>query len=68
MAVVKIEDYSLVHFLTLDPEKEDSISVVVQHMDHVLQYGEDEEVNTGHDDVDGEGFNDDDGDDDDDDE
>lgn len=50
-AVWQIEDYGLVHFLTLNPDEEDSVSELVQHMDHVLQFGEDEEVNTGRDPV-----------------
>eukprot|EP00011_Vannellida_sp_DIVA3-517-6-12_P006350 CAMPEP_0114621144 /NCGR_PEP_ID=MMETSP0168-20121206/9082_1 /TAXON_ID=95228 ORGANISM="Vannella sp., Strain DIVA3 517/6/12" /NCGR_SAMPLE_ID=MMETSP0168 /ASSEMBLY_ACC=CAM_ASM_000044 /LENGTH=249 /DNA_ID=CAMNT_0001832343 /DNA_START=18 /DNA_END=765 /DNA_ORIENTATION=- len=38
-----IEQYSLVSFLTLNVEDEDSISIVQQQVDHALQYGEDEE-------------------------
>jgi len=39
-----IEDYSMVSFLPLDSNDEDSISLVLQHIDHAIQYGEDVEA------------------------
>eukprot|EP00054_Salpingoeca_dolichothecata_P019865 m.124226 g.124226 ORF g.124226 m.124226 type:complete len:271 (+) comp23413_c0_seq7:20-832(+) len=39
-----IEDFSLVKFVPLDRTDEDSISTVLMHVDHCIQYGEDEEV------------------------
>ena len=39
-----IEDYGMVRFLPLDRSEEESIDVVLQHIDMILQYGEDLEV------------------------
>ena len=39
-----LTDYSMVSFVPLNVNDEDSISLVLQHIDHCLQYGEDEEV------------------------
>ena len=40
-----IEDYGMVRFLPLDISDEESIDIVLQHIDMTLQYGEDLEVN-----------------------
>ena len=50
-----IEDFSLVHFLPMDKEDEDSVSLVLQQVDNCMQFGEDEEVQIrdGHDGGDG---------------
>lgn len=39
-----IEDYSLVRFLPMDREDDDTVSLVLQQVDHCMQFGEDEEV------------------------
>jgi GTPase SAR1 family protein len=39
-----IQDYSMVSFLPLNIKDEESISYVLAHIDHAIQYGEDEEV------------------------
>jgi len=39
-----IEDFSLVSFVPMDREDEDSVSLVLQQVDNCMQYGEDEEV------------------------
>lgn len=39
----QIEDNPLVRFLALDLTNPDSIETVLSHIDHVMQYGEDEE-------------------------
>ncbi|XP_076811111.1 GPN-loop GTPase 3-like [Clavelina lepadiformis] len=41
-----IDDYGLVRFLPLDRSDEESISIVLQHIDTAIQYGEDLEVQT----------------------
>eukprot|EP01128_Nolandella_sp_AFSM9_P000850 TRINITY_DN10978_c0_g1_i1.p1 TRINITY_DN10978_c0_g1~~TRINITY_DN10978_c0_g1_i1.p1 ORF type:complete len:301 (+),score=85.32 TRINITY_DN10978_c0_g1_i1:87-905(+) len=38
-----IDEYSMVSFLPFDPHDEESISLVLQHIDHSIQFGEDEE-------------------------
>jgi len=38
-----IEQYSMVSFYPLDLTDEDSIDVLLQHIDHAIQYGEDGE-------------------------
>ena len=43
-AIVRlIDEYNMVGFLPLDNTDEDSISLVLQHVDHATQYGEDVE-------------------------
>ena len=39
-----VDDYSLVRFHTLNCGDEESVSVLQQHIDLILQYGEDEDV------------------------
>jgi hypothetical protein len=39
----QIEDHSIVSFLPLDITNEDSLTSVLSHIDHTMQYGEDEE-------------------------
>lgn len=39
----QIEDNPLVRFLALDLTNPDSVETVLSHIDHVMQYGEDEE-------------------------
>ena len=39
-----MEDFSLVRFVPLDRTDQESLSVLMQHLDRCLQYGEDEEV------------------------
>lgn len=39
-----VEDFSLVRFVPLDRTDQESLSVLMQHLDRCLQYGEDEEV------------------------
>ncbi|EDO31324.1 predicted protein [Nematostella vectensis] len=41
-----IEDYSMVTFLPLNPEDEDSVTDVLQQIDHAIQYGEDLDIKT----------------------
>eukprot|EP01127_Copromyxa_protea_P010090 TRINITY_DN2429_c0_g1_i1.p1 TRINITY_DN2429_c0_g1~~TRINITY_DN2429_c0_g1_i1.p1 ORF type:complete len:273 (+),score=39.24 TRINITY_DN2429_c0_g1_i1:30-848(+) len=38
-----VDDFSMVGFLPLDISDEDSIALVLQHVDHCIQFGEDEE-------------------------
>jgi hypothetical protein len=40
---LQIEDHSIVSFLPLDITNEDSLTAVLSHIDHTMQYGEDEE-------------------------
>ena len=40
---VQIDDYSLVKFLPLDPNDEDTINDVLLQIDMCIQYGEDQE-------------------------
>jgi hypothetical protein len=42
-ARLQIEDHSIVSFLPLDITNEDSLTSVLSHIDHTMQYGEDEE-------------------------
>ena len=42
----QIEDHSIVSFLPLDITNEDSLTSVLSHIDHTMQYGEDEEPKT----------------------
>lgn len=39
----QIEDHPLVSFLPLDLTQTDSIQTMLSHIDHAMQYGEDEE-------------------------
>lgn len=39
-----IDDYSMVNFLPLDISDEESINIVISHIDHAIQYGENLEV------------------------
>mmetsp|Transcript_16676 Transcript_16676/g.21682 ORF Transcript_16676/g.21682 Transcript_16676/m.21682 type:complete len:280 (+) Transcript_16676:80-919(+) len=39
-----IDDYSMVSFLPLDISDEESVNVVISHIDHAIQYGENLEV------------------------
>lgn len=39
----QIEDHSIVSFLPLDITNEDSLTAVLSHIDHTMQFGEDEE-------------------------
>ena len=39
-----LDDYSMVSFLPLDINDEDSIDLVMSHVDHTVQYGENAEV------------------------
>mmetsp|Transcript_17752 Transcript_17752/g.46329 ORF Transcript_17752/g.46329 Transcript_17752/m.46329 type:complete len:273 (+) Transcript_17752:328-1146(+) len=39
-----IEDFDLVHFLPMNKDDEESVSIVLQHVDNAIQYGEDEDV------------------------
>lgn len=39
----QVDDFSMVGFLPLNAHDEDSINLILQHVDHCLQYGEDEE-------------------------
>lgn len=43
IAHVQIEDHPLVQFLPLDLTSADSLETVLSHIDHTIQYGEDEE-------------------------
>ncbi|CAO1636807.1 unnamed protein product [Sympodiomycopsis kandeliae] len=38
-----ITDFSLINFLPLDSTSEDSVNALLSHIDHAMQYGEDEE-------------------------
>jgi len=38
-----VDEYMLVHYLPLDPTEEESVAMVLAHVDHVLQYGEEVE-------------------------
>ena len=40
-----IDDYSMVNFLPLDITDEESVNVVISHIDHAIQYGENLEIN-----------------------
>ena len=42
-----IQDYSMVSFLPMDITDEDSVELVLSHIDSTIQYGEDLEPNTG---------------------
>ena len=44
-----IDDYSMVQFIPMDSTDEDSITNVLQQIDHAIQYGEDVEVREGKD-------------------
>lgn len=39
----QIEDFNMVQFLPLDVTDEDSVGVVLSHLDNAIQYGEHEE-------------------------
>ena len=39
----QIEDHPLVQFLPLDLTSTDSLEILLSHIDHTIQYGEDEE-------------------------
>lgn len=39
-----LEDYSMVSFLPFNVKDEEQIELVIAHVDHMLQYGEDLEV------------------------
>ena len=41
--ILQLEQYNLVNFVPLNIKDEDTISVVLQHVEHAMQYGEDEE-------------------------
>lgn len=38
---VQIDDYSMVRFLPYDQSDEESMNIVLQHIDFAIQYGED---------------------------
>lgn len=38
-----IDDFSMVNFMGLDSGSEDSVGALLSHIDHAMQYGEDEE-------------------------
>lgn len=43
-AVVRlVDDFSVVHFLPSDANDEQSVGTLLSHIDHAMQYGEDEE-------------------------
>lgn len=39
----QIDEYSMVSFIPLNPHDEDSVALLLQHIDNSIQYGEDEE-------------------------
>lgn len=39
----KVDDFSMVGFLPLNTQDEESIAFVLQHIDQCLQFGDDEE-------------------------
>lgn len=41
--LAQIEDFNMVQFLPLDVTDEDSVGVVLSHLDNAIQYGEHEE-------------------------
>ena len=49
MFVPQIEDFNMVQFLPLDVTDEESIGVVLSHIDNAIQYGEHEEPKEPHD-------------------
>ena len=40
---IQLEQYNLVNFVPLNIKDEDTVSVLLQHVEHAMQYGEDEE-------------------------
>ena len=42
--IVQVEDYSIVSLLPLDINDEETISDLIYHCDHVIQYGEGKEA------------------------
>ena len=43
IAEKQLERYNLVSYVPLNVNDEDTISILLQHIDHAIQYGEDEE-------------------------
>ncbi len=41
---LQIDDYSLVSFLPLDTSEEDSLEILLMHIDNTIQYGEDLDI------------------------
>ena len=39
-----IDEYGMVRFVPLNPDDDDSVADALSHVDHCIQYGEDEEV------------------------
>lgn len=40
-SLLQIDDYGMVRFLPFDRSDEESINIVLQHIDTTIQYGED---------------------------
>jgi GTPase SAR1 family protein len=49
-----LDDFSMVSFVPLDAKDEDSVEYVLSHIDHAIQFGEDEEPKEPRDEMDGE--------------
>jgi hypothetical protein len=41
LLLLQLDDYDMVGFIPMDLSNEDSLDVVLQHVDHAMQYGED---------------------------